>query len=150
MIESTPRTRSRAAQALPAEPTDAGLSSFVSRVPREDPFGGTSEGRGGRYRVIHGSVMMPRPASEWMDKDGHDIPNQPKTETAMPGDVLQLTDDDAKRMLDADVVEPFDAKPSRVGRVWSPPATVPAQYAPPGYQPIDRVHVRGQGARVGR
>jgi hypothetical protein len=83
----------------------------------------------GTYRVIHGRVEIPQDWADWHTPDGQEIPGQPKTITARMGDIVELGDEDAARMLDADVVERLDAKPSRVGKVWSPPPPVPNRVA---------------------
>jgi hypothetical protein len=104
----------------PAAPV---VSTIVKRVPRTDASHENARERklGGRYRVIHGQVAVPRPEAEYLRPDGSEDPHKLKIEYAIEGDVVNLSDDDAARMLDADIVEPLDAKPSRVGKVCEPP-----------------------------
>jgi hypothetical protein len=73
---------------------------------------------GGLYRVIHGVVELPRPQAEI---DADPSPTPALTIRAQVGDEIEIGDTDAANMLDADVIEPLDAKPSRVGKVWDPP-----------------------------
>lgn len=89
----------------------------------------------GVYRVIHGAIMLPRPDSEWKHPDGTRKEGEPTQEAALIGDEVYFGDEDAMRFLDADLIEPLDAKPSRcpklnekgemVGGVFKPPATIP-------------------------
>jgi hypothetical protein len=81
---------------------------------------------GGTYRVIHGRIELPRPAEE--------IAQDPSLTPAMTiraevGDEVELGDTDAANMLDAGVIEPLDAKPSNVGRVWDPPKLAHSRHA---------------------
>jgi hypothetical protein len=72
--------------------------------------------KAGEYRVIHGSVNVPIPLSERLLPDGSENEHLPKQVLAMPGDVVWLNDRDALALLETDVVEPMDARPSRVGQ----------------------------------
>jgi len=81
---------------------------------------------GGIYRVIHGRLILPLPLeARRLGADGALEPDAPKTFYAEVGDEVLLPHADAERMLDADVVEPLDARPSRVGKVWRPPPVKP-------------------------
>lgn len=99
------------------------IARIAKQVPRHDPFKKSAKDRGlaGTYRVIHGSIAIPRPRSEWSLPDGSENPHEPKVIYAMMGDEIEIGDEDAARMIDADIIEPLDAKPSRVGKVWAPP-----------------------------
>jgi hypothetical protein len=97
----------------------------LALVPKHDPNDPDSpkptpqeRALAGRYRVIHGNLSIPNP-------DKATNANAPAFIYAKPGDEVELGDVDAANMLDADVVEETDAKPSRVGKVWQPqkPAT---------------------------
>jgi hypothetical protein len=78
---------------------------------------------GGTYRVIHGRIAIPRPEEDLRLPDGSENVHLSKTIFAEMGDEVLLSHIDAELMLDADVVEPLDARPSRVGKVWAPPPT---------------------------
>jgi hypothetical protein len=122
------RTRAAAAP-KPASPT---VPRIVKRAPPrtpkpgEDPLPISAAERAlaGVYRVIHGSIAIPVPLSERLKADGTEDGNKPTQELAHPGDEVYLGDQDAASMLDADIIEPLDAKPSRVGKVWEPPKPV--------------------------
>lgn len=90
----------------------------------------------GIYRMIHGSIEIDLPRSEWTLADGSVNPDAPKKvraavhvikrdehgePTAWKGDEVFLSNADAERLIAADMVEPLDAKPSRCGKVWDPP-----------------------------
>jgi hypothetical protein len=94
---------------------------IVRRVPRPDPLAGVERQAAGMYRVIHGSIVVPYDPATFTRADGTIDDYKPKFERAIMGDEVYLGADDATRMLAASLVEPIDAKPSRVGKVWSPP-----------------------------
>jgi hypothetical protein len=118
------------------------ISAIVSTVPRalrqvnaKDPAKLSPKERGlaGRYRVIHGTIHVTRPTASFTRPDGTEIPFAPKWDEAgihlqadgkYLGDVVDLTDEDAAVLVDSDQVEPLDAKPSRVGKVFNPPKVV--------------------------
>lgn len=86
----------------------------------------------GIYRVIHGSICLPRPIEEWRNADGSEKPGEAKQIVANMGDEVFLDAQDAYLMRKAGVVEDLDTKPSRVGKVFTPPETMPNQFAPIG------------------
>src|ERR1700722_5271801 len=127
MNETTDTKPGRGARAAAATPEATITScSIVKRVPRVDPDAERKSRKlGGDYRVIHGRVLVPKPTEAFLNADGTDKPHAEKIEYAIEGDIVRLTDLDAARLLEADVVEPLDAKPSRVGKVWvRPPVTM--------------------------
>lgn len=81
----------------------------------------------GKYRVIHGSVFVPRPVALRTRPDGSIDENEPKNDLARPGSVLFLTAEDATQLFHHSVIEELDAKPSRLGKVWEPPKPARAQ-----------------------
>ena len=107
------------------------MAKIVKRAPRpkqERPQ------LAGTYRVIHGTLTVPRPRSEWTFPDGTENLHEPKTELAREGDEVELGNEDAFLLLGMDipdsaespralraVVEALDAKPSRVGKVSPQP-----------------------------
>jgi len=98
------------------------VNSIVDRVPRTDPNKDRKERKlGGNYRVIHGKVLVPRPLDAFLNADGSKKPFEPETEEAIEGDIIRLTDVDASKLLEKDVIEALDAKPSRLGKVCVPP-----------------------------
>ncbi len=129
---------------IPAEP----LSRVTKTVARPASFKKTAKELhlAGTYRVIHGSIEIVRPHEDWHHADGSVNEHEPKTVRASAvitydkdgkvesahGDEVWLNDEDAARLLAMHiepekrhlhaVVEPLDAKPSRVGKVWTPPA----------------------------
>jgi hypothetical protein len=103
------------------------VAKIVKRVPRIDPLEGKSKGMAGTYRVIHGRLAVPREPAELLNQDGSRNEHALAFEYAIPGDHVTLGDDDAYRMLEADVIEALDAKPSRLNKVWAPPKVVPNQ-----------------------
>ena len=76
---------------------------------------------GGDFRVIHSNMHVPLPREQWQNVDGSRKEGVPTFVTAKPGDIVRLTVDDAFRALEQNLVEELDAKPSRVGKVFSPP-----------------------------
>lgn len=105
-------------QATAAKKSDITLNAIVDRVPRTDPNKERKERKlGGNYRVIQGTVLVPRPTEVFLNADGTEKPFEAKTEEAIPGDTIRLTDLDASRLLEKDIIEPLDAKPSRLGKV---------------------------------
>jgi hypothetical protein len=102
-----------------------GVSRLISRSRTKEE---AKRNLAGRYRVIHGRIAMARPIEEWQRPDGTEIPHEPKQVFAEMGDIVELTHEDAERMLGPaagfpdglDIVEPLDAKPSRVGKVRAP------------------------------
>lgn len=78
----------------------------------------------GKYRVIHGRIWLPRPLEERLLPDGSEDPHVPKQIFAAMGDIVQLTSEDATRMMADGVIEELDANPSKVGVVWAPPKPV--------------------------
>jgi hypothetical protein len=112
-----------AARAVSVDPQPT--ARIVKRVPRPEPFGGEHKGKAGTYRVIHGRIAVPREASEMLNADGSRNEHIEPFEYAEPGDHVTLGDIDAHLMLQADVIEALDAKPSRLGKVFTPPKVVP-------------------------
>jgi hypothetical protein len=104
---------------VPVAKAEKPLSKLVARSVTKTEA--TKKSLAGHYRVIHGHVVLPLPRSEWTNPDGSEIPGRPKQINAELGDIVDLSHDDAENMLEYDIVEPLDAKPSRVGRVASPP-----------------------------
>lgn len=96
---------------------------IVKRVQRATPEQASAKERAlaGTYRVIHGSIVVPRQPKDRLLADGTINPHEPTVEYAMPGDEIQLGDEDAARMLDANIIEELNARPSRVGKVWQTP-----------------------------
>lgn len=123
---SKPKKASSKVSAFADAPVPAGSPRILHRAPRVDANKKNAKelALGGSYRVIHGQVSVPRPMSERLNPDGTENPHEPKVEYAQPGDVVSFSDEDAMRLLDSDIIEPLDAKPSRVGKVWAPPASV--------------------------
>ena len=75
----------------------------------------------GTYRVIHGTLHVPRPVESFTNPDGTEIPGAAKFDEAQVGDEVRLTDKDAAHCLDAGVIERLDTKPSQAGKVCKPP-----------------------------
>lgn len=75
----------------------------------------------GVYRVIHGSVVVPRPHDDWHTKSGKVRAGVPKTDLAGEGDEVFLSSEDATRLFRFDIIETLDTHPSRVGKVFDPP-----------------------------
>lgn len=126
-------------------------SRVTKLAPRIDRRAQTAAQRAlaGTYRIIHGSVEMPRPFDEWHTADGKEIDGAPKTirvgvhpskfaivddpaKNIFKGDVIEwvgdevwLNDEDAAFMLDAGLIESLDARPSQCGKVWTPPKPNP-------------------------
>lgn len=115
--EATPKPAKRVQVAVTT--TKNPVSRLVSRSKTRDE---AKRKLAGKYRVIHGRISLARPTEEWQRADGTEIPNEPKQLFAEMGDIVELTDDDAARMLDLDIVEHLDAKPSRMGKVKAPDA----------------------------
>jgi len=118
----------------PVPPVEQSLepAKIVKMVPRVSAVQKTAEERAlaGEYRVIHGQIGIPLPPERWRKKnpDGslsdEEIPGALKSMTAEMGDIVWLNNEDAMRCIDADLVEPVDAKPSRLGKVWQPPKPI--------------------------
>lgn len=71
----------------------------------EPPLSKAARKLGGVYRVTHGRIAI----------------DSSNLVFAHVGDEVRLNDEDAANMLDADVIEALDARPSRAGKVWAPP-----------------------------
>jgi hypothetical protein len=101
---------------------DGRVIAQIVKAQPHDPFELRAKERAlaGTYRVIHGTIEIPRP--DRLNEDGSE--KTPKSISAIMGDHIELGDDDAARMIDAGVVERLDAKPSRVGKVWEPPPVI--------------------------
>jgi hypothetical protein len=137
----------RAIQHKLDHPTGVTIARLVERAkPDElDANSAAALKLAGVYRVIHGTLEIPRPIAERLNPDGTDNPFVPKTITVRMGDEVALGDEDAWRMLAYDkdpaerhkfaVVEPLDTRPSRVGKVWEPPKPTSnaSGYAAAGY-----------------
>lgn len=95
------------------------FSKILSAVPRPNPARESAKDRhlAGNYRVIHGNVIVVRDPALWHDKDGNVKPEEPRTRMAIMGDICWFNDLDAASMLDNDIIEPVDTKPSRMGKV---------------------------------
>ena len=104
-------------------------AEFVKKVPRVDKaieklF---AQQKGGIYRVIHGGLAVPRPHADWHYPDGTVNPNELAQTRAIPGDELRFDHLDAARLLDLGVIEPLDAKPSKLDKrvfpdgIWNRP-----------------------------
>jgi hypothetical protein len=91
---------------------------------RKERFEKIKSAGGGDFRVIHGSVCVPKPRDEYINADGTLKPTVKPFTTAIPGDIVRLTPEDAFRLLEQDIVEELDAKPSRLGAVFAPPKIV--------------------------
>jgi hypothetical protein len=72
--------------------------------------------KAGEYRVIHGSVAIPIPLEQRLLPDGSENEHLPRQVYAQPGDIVWVNDRDALFMLENDIIEPLDAKPSRAGK----------------------------------
>lgn len=122
-------------------------SRVTKMAPRIDTRPKTPAERAlaGFYRVIHGSLEVPRPWDEWHNPDGTEKMGVPKTVRASitpskfaihddpkrgiakgdpleyVGDEVWLNDEDAVMALDLGVVEPIGHTPSACGKVWQPP-----------------------------
>jgi len=119
-LTTTSGVKTGAAQASAAPAST--ISRIVKRVDHSDPEKDKLPRHpAGVYRVIHGTIFFPLDPSAYMKADGTRDYDKPSQEKALPGDEVNLTEDDATRMVNNDVVEPLDAKPSRVGKVWTPP-----------------------------
>lgn len=78
---------------------------------------------GGKYRLIHGRIAMPRPESERLHEDGSLNPNVQPTMYVEMGAEIELNDEEAARLEDAGMIEPLSVGKghSRLGKVWNPP-----------------------------
>jgi len=96
---------------------------ITHREPRKNDEGEKLKARklAGEYRVIHGSLAVSIPEDARRKPDGTINEHAPTFEYAKMGDRVWLNDADAARAIDADLVEPLDARPSRVGKVFVPP-----------------------------
>lgn len=99
---------------VPVPTTAKAISRLISRSKTAAE---AKRNLAGKYRVIHGRIAVARPIDEWQRPDGTEIPHEPKQIFAEMGDVVELTHEDAERMLEEDIVEHLDARPSRVGKV---------------------------------
>lgn len=79
---------------------------------------------GGDFRLIHGTMQVPLSREELFTQDGMRKENVRPFRTAVPGDIVRLSVDDAFRALEQGLVEELDAKPSRLGKVFTPPKVV--------------------------
>lgn len=111
----------KAPKAVAVVPEPQPLATIAKRVPRPDPLGDVTRAKAGRYRVIHGRVCVPLPESSYLAADGRPDPRKPTFEYALMGDEVDLGSDDATRMLALGTIEELDAKPSKLGKVWTPP-----------------------------
>jgi hypothetical protein len=91
---------------------------------RKERYAKIKEAGGGDFRIIHGTMHVPRPLEEIYNPDGSRKENEKPFVTAKEGDIVRLSVDDAFRALEQGLVEELDAKPSRVGKVFSPPKVV--------------------------
>lgn len=121
--ETTKRAKSPKPMAFKAEPT----AVITKMVPRDTPAMVKARERklGGEYRLIHGRMAIPRPFEDTLYPNGTINPHEPTIVYAIPGDLIKLGDIEAARMLDADLIEELDAKPSRLNKVWAPPKAKP-------------------------
>lgn len=103
-----------------SEPKPAEFSRIVKRA---DPPKREAKQPKGQYRVIHGTLAVPLFADPVQARNAREN-GQPTQDTAKPGDIVFLNEDDATRLLADNIVETLDAKPSRVGKVWEPPKPV--------------------------
>lgn len=131
IVEFAPRPVSRTS----AELALAKAQELVGPVDRK--FRRVTE-LAGTYRMIHGNAVLPVPLSQRLNADGTENIDAPKTVIARiapvlnargdvmgyVGDEVWLNAGDAERMLLADIVEPLDARPSRCGKVFSPPKEI--------------------------
>ena len=125
--EKPMKASAAAAIPQPVKRTPPVLARILKKVPRDEgEFKRTAKERklAGTYRVIHGSIEVPLPESEWKNPDGSVKEGEPRTEQAKMGDEVYFGDEDAMRILDADLIEPLDTKPSRVGKVHVKPKLV--------------------------
>jgi len=99
------------------------LSRIVKRSPPVPEKDAPPVHPAGIYRVIHGRVAITLPKEMWTKSNGERDYDKPTQEFAKMGDEVWLNEQDATSMVNASIVEPLDAKPSRVGRVWDPPKT---------------------------
>jgi hypothetical protein len=123
-------TETTAAETPAVDPNEATaqiLASYnrpVARLLKHTPR--VTEGRksaeeralGGRYRIIHGQVTIAVPVEQRLLPDGQINPHLPSQVYADMGDEVELDHVDAAFFLDNDIVEPLNARPSRVGKVW--------------------------------
>ncbi|MGA7122135.1 MAG: hypothetical protein WBY94_18670 [Polyangiaceae bacterium] len=88
---------------------------MVQMAQRESPALKSARERAlaGQWRLTHTSMPIATPR-ELIAAN----PDLPPSFLAKPGDVVWLDDVDAAFCLDNDLVEPPDASPSRVGKVW--------------------------------
>lgn len=136
-----------------AEPQRTRVTKFapVPEYVGTDPEHKTPKQRAlaGHYRMIHGSILIPRPWSEWHNPDGSEIEGVSRTVRAgvhvtkvaqaddlrnnitagdpieWVGDEVWLDDEEAARLMDQGMIEPLDAKPSMVGKMWLKPKPNP-------------------------
>lgn len=119
-------TKKSAPETLPSTPMQLSrITKTVNRVRHEDaPKTPEARALAGSYRVIHGHIGVVLPEKDWRNPDGSLRPGVPTTANAEVGDEVWLNDVDAANALDAGLIEPLDARPSRVGMVWDPPKVV--------------------------
>jgi len=97
-------------------PTPARVVRVIKRET-EDQKKARLAAKEGEYRVIHGSVMIPIPLENRLLPDNTENPYLPRQQPAQAGDIVWLNDADALFMLEHDIVEALDSRPSRVGKV---------------------------------
>jgi hypothetical protein len=111
---------------------------IVKRIPRPAKDIGPVQDAG-VYRVIHGTICIARPKSEYTNPDGTENPFEPKwveagivqltperldpngkvvAKATYAGDEIWLDSENATRLMELDLIEKLDTKPSRVGRVF--------------------------------
>lgn len=100
-------------------------SRIVKRAPppKRDDEDMPKQMPAGEYRVIHGQICIPLDPKEYTDSTGQIIEHKPKCTYARVGDIVFLSAHDATNAAAADLIEEVDAKPSRAGKVWTPPKT---------------------------
>ena len=131
-MEKALTTAAKSKKGAPTTPDKQPIATIVHREPRVDLA--KEAHLAGTYRVIHGRLVVPRPSAELLGEDGQIDHSKVKTEIAVEGDIVELGDADAYRMLAMDrdeevrhmhaVVERLDARPSRLGKGFQPPKAV--------------------------
>lgn len=95
------------------------MSQIKHRAPRPVPEdkAPTPTAPAGRYRVTHGKVCLPRDESEWKHPaTGQQMPGELPHEYAHPGDIIELSAEDATMMLEQGVIEPEEGPPKKKRR----------------------------------
>lgn len=128
MQTETTRKKKSSREAATTEPislANVPAARIVKRAPVEkrDDEDMPKQMPAGEYRVIHGQICIPLDPKEYTDAVGQIIEHKPKCTYARMGDIVWLSAHDATNAAAADLIEEVDAKPSRVGKVWTPPKT---------------------------